>query len=60
MKKRTQKQTSKQTNKKTTVKFDKNDNTVFESIIQTPKGNKNVFKIINDKKEPDFRQRIAE
>jgi len=60
MKKQYHSQKSKQTNKKFKFKFDPKDNTVFESTITSPKGNKNVFKIINDKNAPDFQQRIKD
>lgn len=61
MKKQHHSQTSKQTSKKTVkYKFDAKDSTFIESTMTSPKGNKNIFKIINDKNEPDFKQRITE
>lgn len=60
MKKQYHSQKSKQTNKKVKFKFDPKDNTVFESIITSPKGNKNIFKIINDKNAPILQQEIKE
>ena len=61
MKKQSKKTFSKQTNKKNVkFKFDPKDKTVIESTITSPKGNKNIFKIINDKNTPDFQQRIKD
>lgn len=60
MKKQYHSQKSKQTNKKFKFKFDPKDNTVFKSTITSPKGNKNIFKIINDKNASDIQQRIKD
>nr|DAK00225.1 MAG TPA: hypothetical protein [Bacteriophage sp.] len=60
MKKQYHSKKSKTTNKKVKFKFDSKDNTVIESTITSPKGNKNIFKIINDKNSPDFQQRIKD
>nr|DAX84353.1 MAG TPA: hypothetical protein [Caudoviricetes sp.] len=60
MKKQYHSQKSKQTNKKVMFKFDPKDNTVFETTVTSPNGNKNIFKIINAKNAPDIQQRIKD
>lgn len=60
MKKQYHSQKSKQTNKKVMFKFDTKDNTVFETTVTSPNGNKNIFKIINAKNAPDIQQRIKD
>jgi hypothetical protein len=45
MKKQYHSQKSKQTNKKVMFKFDPKDNTVFETTVTSPNGNKNNFKL---------------
>lgn len=60
MKKQTSTKSSKTSSRKVNFKFDSKDNTVFQSTITSPKGKKSIFKIINDKNEPDFKQRIED
>jgi len=60
MKKQTHSIKSKTTNKNVKIKFDPKDNTVFQSTVTSPKGRKNVFKIINDKNAPDFQQWVED